>query len=79
VESISSKPQEFVEDLFGHSLGNAVAAIASMELHDIYNVFVNVKVVVFHCPSLIRPKLREHYECVVMTVIHDANLVPRLS
>jgi pimeloyl-ACP methyl ester carboxylesterase len=63
--------------LIGHSLGAGAAAIAAMHLNE--EDWVDVTSIGFGCPALLDLSQSEAVKDYVVTVITDADLVPRLS
>jgi len=63
--------------LYGHSLGASAATIAGIELND--EKHIDATVVGFGCPAMCTSCLSEKYKDMVLTVVNDADMIPRMS
>lgn len=63
--------------LVGHSLGAAAAAIACIEFNDIPKI--EATCIGFGCPALISKQLSEKWKDKIITIVADADCVPRMS
>ena len=63
--------------LYGHSLGASAATIAGIELND--EDGIDASVVGFGCPAMLSRTLSEKYKDMVLTVVNDADMIPRMS
>ena len=63
--------------LVGHSLGAGAAAIAALEFDDLD--FVDATAVGFGCPALLSKDLSKSAADKILTVVADADVIPRMS
>ena len=65
--------------LTGHSLGAACAALYAMMLLEENNYKIDLHAYCFGCPSLVTLDLALKFKKYITTVVHNFDIVPRLS
>jgi hypothetical protein len=65
--------------IYGHSLGAGTGAIAAMEINAMNDPRIHATMIGYGCPAILSPSLIAETHSYITTIIHDSDIVPRLS